>query len=353
LINAAYGIAGTKIGKVGLQAGVRLEQAVTRFELETTNEAFKNDYFSVFPSAYATYEFTPTRSFKVSYSKRINRPRTGGWFNQLNPFNTNEDPYVRRVGNPYLQPEYVHSFEAGFTQLMGRSTLSLTPYFRRTVDVIRFIETIDDNSVTTVTFENLDTSDSWGAELIGTLQLGRRLNAFASFNAYKVVTDGSNVDSDLSNDAIGWASRANATINVTPALDVQLSYFYRAPMDIEGGRMDAHQMANIAVRHKLLNDRASLSLRMNDVFGTMGFHMWRDDDRFFQEINRSFNAQRIGLTFSYNFGQQRRQNRRLDGRWAYFQYASLPLVARLDLRNFSTGRDEKRIPAEPQQQGNS
>ena len=311
LINAAYGIVGTQIGKVGLQGGVRLEQARTTFDLVTTNESYDNDYFSVFPSAYATYELSSARNVKLSYSKRINRPRTGGWFNQLNPFNSNEDPYFRRVGNPYLQPEYVHSFEAGFTQLLGRSSLTLTPYFRRTVDVIRFVETIDDQGVTTLTFENLDNSDSWGAELIGTLQLGRRLNAFANFSLYKVVTDGSNIDTDLSNNAVGWSTRANATINVMPSLDVQLSWFYRAPMDIEGGRMGAWQMADIAVRHKLLKDRANLSLRMNDVFGTMGMHMERDTERFFQITDRSFNAQRLGLTFKYNFGrQQSRPNRR-------------------------------------------
>ena len=147
-IHAAYGIIAAEIGKVGLQGGVRLEQALTDFTLETTGEAFDNNYFSVFPSAFATYKFSDARSVKLSYSKRINRPSTGGWFNQLNPFTTNEDPFFRRVGNPRLKPEYIHAFESSFTQLLGTTTLTLTPYFRRTVDVIRFVETIDDAGVT-------------------------------------------------------------------------------------------------------------------------------------------------------------------------------------------------------------
>ncbi|MEX1055976.1 MAG: outer membrane beta-barrel protein, partial [Rhodothermales bacterium] len=40
IINAAYGIVGTKVGRFGLQGGVRLEQAFTTFELETTNESY-------------------------------------------------------------------------------------------------------------------------------------------------------------------------------------------------------------------------------------------------------------------------------------------------------------------------
>ncbi len=309
-IHAAYGIVGAEVGRLGLQGGLRLEQAFTTFELETADESFDNEYFSVFPSAFATYKFSDTRSLKLSYSKRINRPRTGGRFNQLNPFNTNDDPFFRRVGNPYLQPEYVHAFEAGFTQFMRWGSLTLTPYFRRTVDVIRFIETIDDAGVTTLTFENLDTSDSWGAEVIGTAKLGRRINAFASFNAYKIVTDGSTVDASLSNNALGYATRANATVNVRPGLDLQLSYFYRSPLDIENGRIAARQMADIALRQKLLGDKASLSLRARDVFGTMGFHLWREDARFFQEVDRAFNAQQVGFSFTYNFGQSSRPNRR-------------------------------------------
>lgn len=309
-IHAGYGIVGTQLGKFGLQGGVRLEQAITTFDLKTTKEAFDNNYFSVFPSAYLTYDLSESQRFKVSYSKRINRPRTGGWFNMLNPFDRNEDPLFRRVGNPRLKPEYVHAYEAGYTQFIGPTSLTFTPYFKRTVDVMRVYESVDQNGVSTSTFENFDTSDSWGLEAIGTVRVGTRMNAHVSFNAFKVVTDGSNVDASMTNDALGWMSRANATFSVRPGLDVQASYFYRAPMDVEGGRMSSRSMADVALRQKLLKDKASVSLRMSDVFNTMGFHMIREDELFFQEFDRKWDAQRIGLTFTYNFGQTQRQRRR-------------------------------------------
>lgn len=307
-VHAAYGILGTEVGRFGMQGGVRLEQALTTFDLKTTNEAFENNYFSVFPSAYLTYKLTDARTLKLAYSKRINRPRTGGRFNQLNPFNSNEDPYNIRVGNPYLKPEYVHAFEFSFTQFTKATSLTLTPYFRHTVDVIRFYQRFEEG-VSILTFENFDTSNSWGAEVIGTYKQGRRFNAYASFNAYKVVTDGSNVDTGLSNNALGFSTRFNGTYNISPTLDMQFSYFYRAPMNIENGRMAAMQSANLALRQKLFNDKANLSLRVSDIFGTMGFSMTRDDLQFFQEMNRSFQAQGIGVNFSYNFGKQQKRNR--------------------------------------------
>lgn len=309
-IHAGYGIVSQELGRFNVQVGVRLEQAMTQFDLLTTNETFKNDYFSVFPSAFATYSLqesqTGRKQLKLSYSKRVNRPNT--W--QLNPFDDMDDPEFRREGNPYLNPEYTHSMEASYIQFSGPASLTITPYYRKTVDQIRWYEFMDDEGVSIVTFRNFDSSDSWGAETIGTLRLSDWLNAHASFNAFRMQTDGSNVETDLSNDAWGWSARGNATINVQEGLDVQLSYFYRAPMDIENGRIGSFSMANLGVRQQLWDRKASLSLQVRDPFATMGFNVQREDERFYQESFRSFNSRELNLTFTYNFGNQDQQRRR-------------------------------------------
>ncbi len=309
-IHAAYGTFGRDFGRLGFQGGIRLEQAFTQFDLETTNEQYENDYFSAFPSAFFTFKVTPTQTLKASYSKRINRP--GTW--QLNPFASTEDPLNRRVGNPYLRPEYVHAFEAGYTRFSPKTTMTVTPYFRRTVDEMRRWVTVDDNGVATMTFENFDTSDSYGLETIGTLQVKGRFNAFAAFNAYQVVTDGSSVQADLSNKAFGWNTRINATFSILRSLDLQVSYFYRAPMNIENGRIGAFSMTNVALRQKLLGDRADLSLRMNDPFDQSGFSLQRGDDRFYVELDRRWQSRTALMTFTYNFGERQgpTQNRRRD-----------------------------------------
>lgn len=306
-IHAAYGILGGQLGKVGMQTGVRLEQALTTFDLTTTGEAYDNNYFSVFPSAFLTYEIEQGRSVKLSYSKRIDRPRTRA----LNPFSDYDDPLFRRVGNPYLKPEYIHAFEASYTQFAERTSLTLTPYFRRTVDVVRRYETVDPNGVSILTFENFDSSDSWGAEVIGTFQWGRWLRSFASLNGYRIVTDGSNVDTDMSNNAFGYNARLNGTITVREGLAVQLSFFYRSPIDLEGGgRIDAFSSADVAVRQQFLDNKASLSLRMSDVFDTMGFNLWREDATFYQKSSRTWDSQNVYLSFTYNFGKPPRNRDR-------------------------------------------
>ncbi len=310
VINAAYVMGSQELGRFGAQVGVRMEQAYTTFDLTTTNETFNNSYFSIFPSAHLSYALQEgnegRKQIRLAYSKRVRRPNT--W--QMNPFDDFEDPLFRRVGNPYLTPEYTHAFEVSYVQFTGAATLSISPYFRRTVDEISWHQNLTDDGVSIVTFENFDTSDSWGAELNGSLRLGEWINLNANFNAYRVVTDGSNVESDLGNDALGWSARGNGMINLGSGLALQLSYFYRAPMDIENGRIGSFSRTNLAIRQQLFNRKANLSVRLSDPFDVSGFRIQREDERFLQRSFRSWDSRQVSLTFTYNFGNRQEERRR-------------------------------------------
>ncbi len=304
-VHALYGIVQGESGPWGAQVGLRLEQAFTTFDLETTGEEFDNNYLSLFPNAYLSYSPTRAHQVRASYGKRINRPRT----NALNPFDDLSDPLFRRVGNPYLSPEYTHNMELSYTRLGRLTTLSVSPYLRHTTDIIRRNQEITPEGVSVLTFDNLATQTSYGAEFVGTLRINRAFNAFANFNLYRIDTDGSNVDADLTSGAYGWSTRANVTYRLIDGLNLQASYFYSAPMNIEQGRRSGRSMATLGARYTFMNDRASLSLNARDIFNTMNFSLWRDDARFYQETTRSWNAQSVSVSFSYTIGQQQRDRR--------------------------------------------
>ncbi|MEO6527089.1 MAG: TonB-dependent receptor, partial [Gemmatimonadaceae bacterium] len=300
-VNAVYGVLSKGVGKFDLQAGLRAEQVGTRFDLATTGESFDNSYRSLYPSALASYNVDEAKQLKVSYSKRVTRPDT----RQLNPFGFREDALNLFQGNPGLRPEYTHAFELGYQQSFTKGTIQITPFARHTVNAVRFIRTITDGGVATTTFKNVATSDSYGADMSGSLRLGR-LSGFGGVSAFKQVTDGSNLSTDVSNNAFGWSARGNATLKVTPSLDVQGFLMYRAPMTTEQGRMSGMTMTNLALRQKLLGDQASVSLRVMDPFNAMGFGFQTDDGRFAQSTRRKFGARGAFLSFSYTFGQQPR-----------------------------------------------
>jgi outer membrane receptor protein involved in Fe transport len=304
-VHAVYGVLSQGLGKFDLQGGLRAERVNTRFDLATTGQRFANDYNSLYPSAVAAYNVDPSRQVKLSYSKRVSRPDT----RQLNPFGWREDALNRFQGNPALLPEYTNAFELGFQQTFPKGSLQVTPFARHTVNAIRFIRTLDDAGVFTTSFANVATSESYGADVNGSLRLGR-LSGFGGFSAYQQVTDGSNLSSDVSNRAFGWSARGNATLKVTPSLDLQGFVMYRAPMNAEQGRRSAMTMTNLALRQKLRGDAASVTVRVADPFNTMGMGFVTSDGTFLQTSQRKFGARGLFLSFNYAFGQQPRLRQR-------------------------------------------
>jgi outer membrane cobalamin receptor len=311
-VHAGYAVLGHTVGRFSLQGGLRAEQAMTRFDLRTTGEQFDNGYTSLFPSGLVAYTLGEQQQLRASYSKRIRRPDTG----QLNPFalaggrgpSETEDELNLFRGNPYLQPEYTHALELSYQQTVGVGTLQISPYFRHTTDAVRRVKTIDNQGISTTTFANLATSDSYGTDVTGSWRLGR-LNGFGGFNVFRVVTDGSNLETDVSNDAVSWSTRASATWRASDELDLQGFVMYRAPMAVEMGRISGMTMTNLSSRYKV-SDRTNLTLRVQDPFNLMGFHFITSDERHFQESRRSFGARGVYLSLSYNFGQQPRVRQR-------------------------------------------
>ncbi|HLA13536.1 MAG TPA: TonB-dependent receptor [Gemmatimonadaceae bacterium] len=301
-VNAVYAVLSHGVGKFELQGGLRGERATRNFSLLEPAGDFPYSKISLFPSGVVRYKVSDATELKASYSRRVRRP---GSF-ELNPFPNFFDPQNVFLGNPNLNPEYTDALELGFSRMGSLGSVQLSPFYRRTTDIIRVnIEPegmIDGREVTTVSFENLATANSWGSDLNGSLRLGPKFNGFAAFNIFKMVTDGGST-SALSSDAVTWSFRMNGTTNLSPTISLQAMYFYRAPMKVERGEFSSFQMTNITLRKKLNGDKASVSVRFADPFNKMGFRVRAGDGNIFQTTERRPGVRATFFTFQYNFGQ--------------------------------------------------
>jgi ferric enterobactin receptor len=301
-VGAGYAVVSQGVGKFDLQGGLRAEYARRDFSLKNSNESFPYNYASLFPSGVALYKFSDATQAKVAYSRRIRRPGT----QELNPFPQFFDPQNVFFGNPKLNPEYTDAIELGLTRTGKLGLIQLSPFYRHTTDIIRVdintADTVQGREVTSVSFQNLASSNSWGTDLTSQLRFGALGNAFGGFNLFKQVTDGGS-ESALSSNAVTWSARVNTTINATKNTTFNGSYFYRAPTKIERGEFAAQQMANFSVRQKIMEGKATVSLRVQDPFNTMGMRIKTGDDNITQVTQRKFGVRAAFLTFQYNFGQ--------------------------------------------------
>jgi outer membrane receptor for ferrienterochelin and colicin len=300
-VHAGYGVLSQSVGKFDLQAGLRGEWASRNFDLKGA-QAVPYDYHAFFPSGVIMYKPSEQSQLKVSYSRRIRRPGT----QELNPFPVFFDQQNVFIGNPRLNPEYTDAIELGASRTGQLGSIQLSPFYRHTKDVIRVdintADTVDGREVTSVSFQNLAKSDSWGTDLNGNLRLGPKLNALAGLNIFKMVTDGGS-QSALGSNAIAWSTRLNATTQLSPTVILQANYFYRAPMKIEKGKFSSFQMTNITLRKKLDGDNMSVAVRFADPFNQMKFRIKAGDDYLEQVTARRFGVRATYFTFQWNYGK--------------------------------------------------
>jgi ferric enterobactin receptor len=299
-VHAVYGVASKGVGKMDLQAGLRGEYATRDFQLTRTKYPY--DYFSAFPSAVASYNVSQSTQAKASYSRRIRRPGT----NELNPFPVWFDVTNVFFGNPDIAPEYTNSYDFGLTRSGAKGMIALSPYYRRTSNVIRSVintaDTVDNREVTSVSFMNLARSTSWGTNLTSQYRRGSKLTVLSNFNVFKQVTDGGSAN-PVGADAVGLQGQINVTAALTNKFTSITGYNYRAPMKVEGGRFGAQHAANAGLRYKINGDKESLTLRVNDPFATMRFHLRAGDDKVIQLTERYPQSRFVYLSYQRSFGK--------------------------------------------------
>ena len=207
-VYATYVTLGRQFGKLGIKAGVRGELTETYGKLEGDTTSYTNDYFKLFPSGHLSYQLNESNEFQLSYSKRINRPRLG----QLNPFASWSSPYFLHIGNPELKAEFIDVYEMGYIKKWKKGSLNTTVYYRQINDMMRrFL--VQNGSISTVSFVNLDNGQMGGLELFGSYRPSRAVSFNGSFNYWYSIID--DVETGTNNlPSSGWKSRAAMNLNM-------------------------------------------------------------------------------------------------------------------------------------------
>jgi outer membrane receptor protein involved in Fe transport len=302
-VGAAYGLLSGSLGKAQLQGGLRGEYDTREFTLLNDGTKTPHSYGSLFPSANVMYNLSANDQFKLSYSRRIRRPGT----QELNPFPIFFGAQNVFLGNASLNPEYTDAVEMGYTRSGSLGSLQINPFIRHTTDAIRIVvnptDTVAGREVTTVSFHNLATANSWGTDLLGSLHFGSKVNGFVGANIFRMVTDGGSAQAGIGSSGTTWSARANLSATLFPTIVMQGSYFYRAPMNFEGGRFLAMQMTNFTLRKKLDGDNASIMFRVSDPFSTGRFRVYGLNGSVKQLTERSFGQRAAYVGFQYSYGK--------------------------------------------------
>lgn len=266
---AAYGIYSNSYKKFKYQTGLRFEQVFTKSKVLQTNTDYNSAYSSFYPSLHTQYDLGKQRELQLSYSRRVERvsPR------ELNPYIDYSDSLNIRTGNPALKPEFGNSIELGIQKYWKSSSLTSSVFYNRTSNVVEDISTLQDNGVTLTMPMNINTSSSYGMEIIGTASPRKWLKVNANVSFFQDVMSALPEKNIEGSKLFSWNSRLNLTFFPWKDGSFQLIGNYNAPTrSIQEYRREQYY-ADASFKQDLLkNKKLSLSLRLTDIFNTRTYY---------------------------------------------------------------------------------
>lgn len=322
-IHAAYLIYTNEISNLKYQFGLRAEQVFIDGNLINQNDKFTNNYFSLYPTVHLGYNFSKVDEIQLSYSRRVDRPSN----RQLNPFIDYSDSLNLFSGNPKLNPQYINSFELGYSTLIGKISLSSSLFYKETNDLISTISTLQPNGITFSTYKNIAQSSSYGIEFIGSTELSKwwKINGNVSFFSINI-DDNSSLG--LNQNSNSWTAKLNSNMTLWGDIKLQIIGSYSSPsVLIMGGgymgtsvtaqtKMKEQYFVDAAVRKEFLQGKLALTLRVTDIFNSRNFNSTTSGLNF-STVNARKNDTRVAyFGISYRLGgfssKQEKTRRLLD-----------------------------------------
>jgi outer membrane receptor protein involved in Fe transport len=336
---AAYSTYSQSFQKWGYQLGLRAESSKYTGTLIDRDTAFTNNFpLSLFPSLFTTYKLNEEDNLQFNFTRRINRPN----FFQLIPFTDFSDSLNLSRGNPDLIPEFAHSLEFSYQNIINKQhNFLLSVYYKRSDNLITryFYSQVDPVTLRTIgisTFENANSSTATGVEFTLKNNFWKILELTTNINMYNSVLNLSSTEQTLNAEQFTWLVKENINIRLPKSFTVQLngSYQSRTAFDTGGGGGGGRWgggasstaqgysipvwYVDASVRKDLWNRKGSITISIQDIFRSRRNGSHTESVLFIQDSWRRRDAQLVRMNFSYRFGKFdvslfKRKNTRMEG----------------------------------------
>jgi outer membrane receptor protein involved in Fe transport len=300
-VHAGFVTYSNSLFDVDVQAGVRAEQMDRLLDVPALKKAYVLKQLDLFPSFNMSTKIGD-HTFQFTYSRRISRPNDG----MLNPAPFYADSYIRQTGNPELRPEYINSFELNYQKPIEGVYVTAQTYMRLSKGGLMQTQTIQSDGKLLLTFENLATSSTYGAELSASFSVGSVWKFDPSVNISSTKQEGDTPAGTFETNAFGVTSRLNASAVVTPSTRLQITgnYFgkqYFGPMSIE-----PRFLLGASVRQEFFEKQLSLTLNAQNLLSTANMKINQEIGSLRSYSTTRPELQMINLLLSYNFNNFKR-----------------------------------------------
>ncbi|PTX63141.1 outer membrane receptor protein involved in Fe transport [Kordia periserrulae] len=298
---AAYFSYARNFEKISIKLGLRGEFTETEGDSKTLNQVNEFDYFRLFPTFYITYNLRKRSSLRFAYGRRISRPN----FGLLNPFRFYYSPFSFIEGNPFLQPSFTDNFSFTYSY---RGKHFFKYYFNYTDNPFTQISFQDGENETYRYFAvNLNNNLSTGLSVFSKIDMKKWWILNLQWNSYYKRNSFISQQNTTINNS-NWNLDIFITNNfyVSEKTSLELFTRYLSPKIQGAFELKSRHEVSFGVSHKILQNRARLSIYVGDIFNGSDFNLetrYEDQDQvFFDDRENQF----LRFGFSYRFGNSKR-----------------------------------------------
>jgi len=271
---------------------------------------FHSSYGVFIPSLTIQKALDPSKTLKLSYSKRISRPS----LTYLNPFLNTSRIQTQSQGNPELSPEISQTIELNYNAFIKSSLINFSVYYKHTSDHIEgiavpteYVSGTDTIPATLTTYENIGHLNSWGASFYGSITPVKILTIRASLDAYTFHPNASLgfLDQQSTNTTyIQYNAFASASVTLKSGFIAEAFLVDRSTQHTIQGSNPGFYYYALGLKKQFDDKKASLGLNMVNPFSYYeNFNSSLKSPYLTQTSYTQFPFRSFGITFSYSFGK--------------------------------------------------
>lgn len=309
-IYAVYSSVQQKFKRWSYQAGLRLEN--TRYTATQLghgirpDSSFDNDYTSLFPSGFISFDADSNNAITVTVSRRLDRPP----FQKLNPFTFTINKYTYEKGNPFTRPQFSWNIEVSH---LFRQKITTTLSYSFIKDYYSQIFRRDNNNILIYTTGNVGEAYNIGASVAAQIN-ATKWWFFTAQTLYNYKKLKGYVWNNYNSDVHQFNFSMNNQFKIGKIYTVELSGFYtgRARNDLQEILYPISQVV-VAAARPVLKKKGTLKLSVRDIFHKNGMEGLTDFENSKEYFWLKRDSRVATLSFSYRFGKPFKTIRRNSG----------------------------------------
>ena len=302
-IYAGYFSFDKPIEKFYLSAGLRWELTKQEGFQFKNNESFDKTYNDWFPSLSLQYNVRKNQTIMMSYTRKTSRPA----FSVMNPFQFYTSPSTFQVGNPDLKPSYQNSISLRYT--LNRASLTLL-YSSEDDMVVQEASQDDITKVLGYRYINFGSTKFYQAsayypqKILGWWSVS--LNATGGYKKFESLLNGDNFNKKF------WYYNGSFynTLNFGKGWSGDMYFSITSQRWSTATNMKLRGYMDASVTKSLWNDRASVSLAIEDPFKWSTFRSTYKFQNINERTKEVLNTRMVKVSFLYKFGSSKIQNKR-------------------------------------------